>query len=49
MLLTIFWVVFHLLPDFILNDFGVLSDVISDFSPAILRPVEHVVFSFLLN
>ena len=47
-LLTV-WVAFHLLPDFALSALGATSDVISDVAPTILRPLLHVVFTFLLN
>lgn len=39
----------HLLPSEILNELGQLSDVVSDMSPEILRGIEHIVFTMLLN
>lgn len=39
----------HLLPDPFLNELGAMSDVISDMSPEILRGIEHIVFTMLLN
>ena len=39
----------HMLPDPILNELGTISDHISDMSPEILRGIEHIVFTMLLN
>ena len=39
----------HMLPPTVLNELGAMSDVISDLSPEILRGIEHIVFSLLLN
>lgn len=39
----------HAMPPDMLNALGTISDVISDMSPAILRPFLHVVFTMLLN
>ena len=39
----------HMLPAEILNELGTISDIISDLSPELLRGVEHIVFSLLLN
>ncbi len=41
--------IMHMLPAEILNELGQLSDLVSDFSPEILRGIEHVIFSLLLN
>lgn len=49
MLASIIIVVVHLLPPGILDAMGRCSDVVSDISPDILRGIEHVVFSLLLN
>ena len=39
----------HLLPASVLDAMGQASDIVSDLSPDILRGIEHVVFSLLLN
>ena len=39
----------HMLPDTILNELGTISDHISDVSPEILRGIEHVIFTMLMN
>lgn len=39
----------HAMPPDLLDTLGTISDVISDMSPAILRPFLHVVFTMLLN
>lgn len=39
----------HMLPPEVLGMLGTISDVVSDFSPAIIRPVEHVIFTLMLN
>ena len=49
MFLTIFITIIHTLPPDTLGVLGVLSDHISDLSPAIIRPLEHVLFTMLLN
>ena len=41
--------IMHMLPATILNELGTISDIISDVSPEILRGIEHVIFSLLLN
>ena len=49
MYLLIVATVLHLLPDEALTILGLMSDVVSDMSPTILRPIEHIVFTILLN
>lgn len=39
----------HMLPPDLLDTLGTISDVMSDLSPAILRPLLHVVFTMFLN
>ena len=39
----------HMLPAHLLNELGQLSDLVSDMSPEILRGIEHIVFTMLLN
>lgn len=41
--------IIHLLPPEILGFLGVVSDHISDVSPEIVRPLEHVLFTIILN
>lgn len=42
-------IITHMLPPDVLGVLGMVSDVVSDFSPAIIRPVEHVIFTLMLN
>ena len=49
MFLTIIITITHLLPPDTLGVLGVLSDHVSDISPTIIRPLEHVLFTMLLN
>lgn len=39
----------HTLPPDVLGVLGVLSDHVSDVSPEILRGIEHIVFTMLLD
>lgn len=42
-------VAIHMLPPSLLSALGIASDIISDSSPAILRPILHVLFTVALN
>lgn len=42
-------VLMHALPAPLLDELGQLSDIVSDMSPEIIRGIEHVVFTMLLN
>lgn len=46
---AIICVLMHALPPTVLDELGQLSDLVSDMSPEILRGIEHVVFTMLLN
>lgn len=46
---TLIVLIIHLLPPGVLNAMGAVSDTISDMSPEIVRMVEHVTFTLLLN
>ena len=48
MLIAIIQII-HLLPASVLDAMGQCSNLVSDLSPDILRGIEHVVFSLLLN